>query len=106
MKYSIEIKESARKGAVEAFLYYEDKQPNLGDRFLDKMALLLLLLLLLLLNEISKHPKHYPEKYKQFRQALIKPFPYIIIFEMVDYTIVVYKVINAKRNPKKFYKVN
>lgn len=96
MKYSLEIKESARKGAVEAFLYYEDQKITLGDRFLDKMELLL--------NDISKHPKLYPEKYKQFRQALIKPFPYLIIFELVDARIVVYKVIYAKKQPHKFYK--
>lgn len=96
MKYQLEIKESARKGAVDAFLYYEDQQEKLGDRFLDKMELLL--------NDISRHPKLYPEKYKQFRQALIKPFPYLIIFEIIQSKIIVYKVILAKRNPKKFYK--
>lgn len=96
MKYSIEIKESAKKGAVEAFLYYEDQQVDLGNRFLDKMELLL--------NDISKHPKLYPEKYKQFRQALIKPFPYLIVFEIIQTQIIVYKVILAKRHPHKIYK--
>ncbi len=96
MKYQVEIKESARKGAVDAFLYYEDQQIALGDRFLDKMELLL--------NDIVKHPKLYSEKHKQFRQALIKPFPYLIIFEIIQTTIVVYKVIYAKRNPNKLYK--
>lgn len=96
MKYSLAIKESARKGAVDAFLYYENQQANLGDRFLDKMELLL--------NNITKQPKLYSEKYKQFRQALIKPFPYLIIFEIIEETIVVHKVIYAKRNPNKLYK--
>ena len=96
MKYSIEIKESARKGVVEAFLYYENQQLALGKRFLDKLELLLI--------EISKHPKLYAEKYKQFRQALIKPFPYLVTIEIIDTTIVVHKVIYAKRNPVKLYK--
>jgi hypothetical protein len=58
----------------------------------------------LLLNNISKQPKLYSEKYKQFRQALIKPFPYLIIFEIIEETIVVHKVIYAKKNPNKLYK--
>lgn len=96
MKFSIEIKESAKKGAIDAFLYYESQQKHLGERFLDKMELVL--------NDISKHPKLYPEKYKSFRQALIKPFPYLIIFEMTDQSIIVYKVVFAKKNPGKLYK--
>ncbi len=96
MKYLIEIKESARKGAVEAFLYYESQQQYLGDRFLDKMELQL--------NHVSKHPKLYSEKYKQFRQTLIKPFPYLIIFEIIETTVVVHKVIFAKKHPNKIYK--
>jgi hypothetical protein len=96
MKFSIEIKELAKKGAIEAFLYYESQQKQLGERFLDKMELVL--------NGISNHPKLYPEKYKSFRQALIKPFPYLIIFEIIDQSIIVYKVVFAKRHPDKLYK--
>lgn len=96
MKYRIEIKESARAGAAEAFLYYEEQQSGLGHRFLDKLELLL--------HQIAKHPKHYHEKYKHFRQALVKPFPYLIIFEIEEAAIVVYKVINAARKPSKRYK--
>ncbi len=58
----------------------------------------------LLLNNIAKQPKLYPEKYKQFRQALVRPFPYLIIFEIIEQTIVVHKVIAAKKNPIKRYK--
>jgi transcription antitermination factor NusA-like protein len=96
MNYGIEIKETAREDAVEAFLYYEGRQPGVGNRFLDKMELLL--------SDIEKHPKHYQEKYKQFRQALIKPFPYLIVFEIDAKIIVVHKVINAARHPRKRYK--
>ena len=96
MKYRIEIKETAREGAAEAFLYYEEQQSGLGYRFLDKLELLL--------HQITKHPKHYQEKYKHFRQALIKPFPYLIIFETEENAIIVYKVINAARKPSSRYK--
>lgn len=72
MKYRVEIKETAREGVAEAFLYYEEQQRGLGYGFLDKLELLL--------HQIAKHPKHFQEKYKHFRQALVKPFPYLILF--------------------------
>ena len=93
MTYLIEIKETAREGAVNAFLYYEEQQTGLGNRFLDKLELLLV--------TVGKNPQHFQKKYNQFRQALIKPFPYLIIFEVDKNVIVVYKVINASRHPKK-----
>ena len=96
MNYGIEIKETAREGSAEAFLYYEEQQFGLGNRFLDKLELLL--------HEIAKHPKLYQQKYKQFRQAQIKPFPYLIIFEIDGMVVVVHKVINAVRHPKRRYK--
>lgn len=96
MKYKKEIKESARDGAVEAFLYYEGKQDGLGDTFLDAMETLI--------NRIVADPKLFQIRVKTFRQAIIKPFPYLIIFEIEQETVIVYKVILAKKHPKKFYK--
>ena len=55
MNYGIEIKETATEGSAEAFLYYEEQQFGLGNRFLDKLELLL--------HEIAKHPKLYQQKY-------------------------------------------
>ena len=36
MKYTLEIKESAKEGVIEAVLYYENQQEHLGVRFLDR----------------------------------------------------------------------
>lgn len=78
------------------FCIMKINKTGLGERFLDKMELAL--------SDVSKHPKLYPEKHKSFRQALIKPFPYLIIFEMIDQSIIVYKVVFAKWHPDKLYK--
>ncbi len=96
MRYKKEITESARSGAIEAFLYYENKQTGLGDRFLDKMEILI--------NRIAEEPEHFQEKHKTFRQAIIKPFSYILIYEIEKSSVVIYKVIYGGKNPKKFYK--
>ena len=81
---------------TEAFLYYESQQEGLGGRFLDCVELAIL--------EITRHPFTYQKKYNQFRTALLKPFPYLIFFEVVAKNVVVYKVLHAQRNPRKYFK--
>ncbi len=96
MKLSIEIREEAREEIASAYLYYELTQEGLGKRFLDSFENAL--------DSISISPLGYAMKYKNLRFKLIKPFPYLIIFEVELARIVVYQVINAKRHPSKRYK--
>jgi hypothetical protein len=95
MKFSIEVRESATESIAAAFLYYERKQVGLGHRFLicwEKH-----------LEIVGKEPELFQKKYKNFRQALIKPFPYHIVFEIEKMSVIVYKVVYAGRHPGKRY---
>jgi hypothetical protein len=96
MKYTLEILESARDNVVEAFLYYEGKQPGLGERFLDCWEKQL--------KALQLEPNLFQKRYKDFRQVLIKPYPYHIIYEIDNTVIVIYKVIYAGRHPRMRYK--
>jgi len=93
MIFSIEVKESANADIINAFLFYENKLPGLGTRFMDAWEDQL--------QELSHKPEIYQKKYKSFRQVLIKPFPYHIIYEIEAKKIVVYKVSYAGRHPRK-----
>jgi plasmid stabilization system protein ParE len=95
MKYSILVKESARNNITEAFLYYERKQEGLGERFLRAWERHL--------EFLQQEPNLYQKKYKDFRQVIIRPYPYHIIYELEEQVIVVYKVIYAGRHPRKRY---
>ena len=95
MKYILDVKTSAEKGVLEAFDYYEDKQKGLGDRFLDYWETHL--------DIIKQGPLSFQKKHKDFRQALIKPYPYHIIYEVEGNIITVYKVIFAGRSSHKRY---
>ncbi len=95
MKYILDIKETAKTGVFKAFDYYENKQEGLGDRFLDDWETHL--------DIIKQNPLLFQKKYKNFRQTLIKPYPYHIIYEVEEHLITVYKVIYAGRNPSKRY---
>lgn len=95
MNYKLDVKETADKDVVKAVRHYESKQEGLGVRFLNSWEQTL---------ELLKHdPNIYQKKYKNFRQILIKPFPYHIIYEVEQSTIVVYKVPYGGRHPRKRY---
>jgi plasmid stabilization system protein ParE len=93
MKYSLEIKEEAVLDIKEAYLYYEEQKVGLGNRFLETLESYL--------ERVQKYPEHYQIKRKPSREAFIKKFPYIIIYEIEEDKIIVYAVFNTWRNPAK-----
>ena len=75
--------------------WYESQQKGLGERFIDDWESTA--------NYILSNPLAFSKKIKSFRQAVLKNFPYLIIYEVVGNLIVIYAVINGKQRPKKRY---
>ena len=93
MSYSLEIKNEANLEITEAYLYYENKQIGLGEEFLSHLDIYF--------ARIKKNPEHFPQKRKPFREAFIKRFPYLVIYEITEYKVIVYSVFNTRQNPEK-----
>lgn len=93
MKYELEIKEEAYLDIKEAYDYYQENKVGLGERFLDTLEIYL--------ERVNKYPKHYQIKRKPYREAFIKDFPYVIIYEIEKSKIIVYAVFCTYKNPKK-----
>ncbi|HET8810265.1 MAG TPA: type II toxin-antitoxin system RelE/ParE family toxin [Flavobacteriaceae bacterium] len=93
MKFHLEIRTEARLEIFEAFLYYEDKRDNLGEEFLNHMGNYF--------DWIRKNPDHFPIKRRNYREAYVKRFPYLIIYEVVQEKVIVYSVFNTYQDPKK-----
>jgi len=93
MVYGLEIKEEAHLEIVEAFLYYEEKRTGLGEEFLMHLDTYF--------ERIKNNPKHFPQKRKPYREAFIKRFPFIIIYEIIKEKVIVYAVFNTWKNPEK-----
>ncbi len=96
MKYDIEIKDYADQEIMVAYIYYQDKRIGLGEEFLDHLTTYF--------NRIRKYPEHFPQKQKPYREAFIKRFPFLIIYEIEETKIVVYSVFNTWQSPKKKWK--
>ncbi|MBL7473727.1 type II toxin-antitoxin system RelE/ParE family toxin [Robertkochia sediminum] len=93
MGYLLEIKEEANREVVEAFVYYENKREGLGEEFLDDLDSYF--------SRITANPEHFPSRRKPYREAVIKRFPFIIIYEILENRIVVYSVFNTWQDPDK-----
>lgn len=93
MKYSLVILEEASDELDEISLYYEQIQQGLGVKFIDHWQKSL--------NEISKNPLAFQKIKKQYRSVLLQKFPYLVIYEEIGKTVVVYRLIHVKKHPRK-----
>ncbi len=93
MNYTFEIKEEAVVDMQEAYDYYEVRKSGLGKRFLNTLEEYF--------ETVQKNPQQYQIKRKPYREAFIKDFPYLIIYEIVASSIIVFAVFNTSRNPVK-----
>lgn len=73
--YKITFATLAETEIINAYNFYEDKQKNLGERFLAAMQTSI--------NSIKLNPFIYQRKHKHFREALVKKFPYFLVYEII-----------------------
>lgn len=92
MKNNFIILEEANLEIGEAFLWYENTQIGLGEKFLTTLESCF--------NSIISNPKIYAKKFKRYRQAVVKGFPYVVVYEVEKRKIVVYAVFHTSRKPK------
>lgn len=95
MSYKLHPLSGVDNDISNAVEWYESKQSGLGERFIDDWESTV--------TYIQSNPLAFSKKIKSFRQAVLKNFPYLIVYEIVDNLIVIYAVINGKQHPKKRY---
>lgn len=94
--YQLIIKPSAIDMAKEAYQWYDEQQVGLGDLFLNELHNCY--------DKIETWPASYAKIKKEFRQIILQTFPYVIVFEIINNTVVVYAVFHTSRNPRKKFK--
>ncbi len=93
MKYELIIRDEAELEIIEATKYYETKQTGLGKRFLTYLQTYL--------DRIQTYPEHFYIKRNPFREAFMNKFPYLIIYELTENTVIVFSVFNTWQSPQK-----
>ena len=94
MNFKIIISTEAKKQTLDAFNYYENKQENLGEIFLQTIESLYL--------KLQKSPYNYSflSSQKDLRYTSISTFPFIIIFEILEDVVYIINVHNTHQARK------
>ncbi|CAL65059.1 type II toxin-antitoxin system RelE/ParE family toxin [Christiangramia forsetii] len=93
MKYNLDFIDEVNEDVANAYKFYESKRTGLGEEFLKHLETYF--------DRIQSEPFHFPEKRKPYREAFIKRFPYIIVYEIVEKSIIIYAIFNTWQDPDK-----
>jgi len=82
---------------LQSYLYYEEQQGGLGERFVNEV--------IVKAEQVKLFPKRYSSNKLPFRETMIKGFPFLIIYRYNSSTKYVFisSVFHSKRNPNKKY---
>ena len=93
MAYKLSISSEAFTDIDHAYFFYEDQQPRLGERFLFSIEQAY--------EKLTETPQHYGyiNNKKDLRDVRIKNFPFVIIYQIVQDSVLVLRVFNSSRKP-------
>lgn len=92
MSYRLIIRPEAELDIQDAFEWYEAQTSGLGSEFVRAVDACL--------SSTGRNPLAYPIIYKQTRRALVRRFPYGILYVLDQDVITVIACFHGKRNPK------
>ncbi|HWZ74100.1 MAG TPA: type II toxin-antitoxin system RelE/ParE family toxin [Casimicrobiaceae bacterium] len=85
------VRLAAAAEVEEAFSWYEQQRPGLGEEFLDVVDEAL--------REIAAYPLRQAVLFRDMRRLLLKRFPYAVFYRVYPGTIAVVACMHARRNP-------
>jgi plasmid stabilization system protein ParE len=83
----------AEEDADQGYFWYESKKIGLGREFLTAVDACL--------QKISRNPQSYQTIYKEYRRAVVRRFPYAIIYEATGTDVTIYAVFDSRQSPQK-----
>jgi len=99
MDYEIVFSSDVQTEMQESYDWYEEKQSELGERFIDVIESSVF--------AITRHPEAFQVRLNNFREYVVPKFPYLIVYEIVPEkkTIYILHVFNSYLKPDKKRKV-
>ena len=80
--------------AREAYLWYEERRPGLGEEFLECVDACL--------ERIRRNPELFEVVHEGYRRALVRRFPYVVFYEYARGRVTVYAIFHSAQNPDKW----
>jgi plasmid stabilization system protein ParE len=90
----VSLRPQAQAEARRAKVWYEEQVPGLGGQFVRALDAAV--------AAITEHPETFPKVYGEFRQCLIRRFPYSIYFRISEDAIVIIAVHHQRRDPARW----
>ena len=95
--YPVIFTQPARAELIDAQDWFENEAPDLGRRFRAAVNALI--------QSMSAKPRQFPVVYKSIRRALLRRFPYALLFVIeADDTLTVLACFHGSRNPAHWQK--
>ncbi|MFT5250912.1 MAG: plasmid stabilization system protein ParE [bacterium] len=91
--YNLIITPEAQNEIIEAYKWYESKSEGLGKRFFEALDVCF--------DSIKTNPTTYQKIHLNYRQALMKVFPFVVIYEQFNTDLVIFAVFNTYQDPQK-----
>ena len=91
MSLPLVIRRQARADFDEAFDWYEEQRPGLGVEFAGRVQAVF--------DSIAAMPEMHAPVYRDVRKALVRIFPYSVIYRIRGGRVVVLAVFHNKRDP-------
>ena len=93
MPYNIELRPLASQEIIEAYDWKELQREGLGVEFLEELEVFY--------ESLLHNPHAYAYYEEPVRQGKITRFPYVVVYEVFEFTIVIYSVFMERQNPDK-----
>ena len=94
--YRLAIKPRAIEMAKKAYQWYEEQQAGLGDLFASELESCY--------DRLETSPSLYAKIKGNYRQIILKAFPYVLVFEISHDEVIVYTVFHTRRSLRKEFK--
>jgi hypothetical protein len=97
MKYFLHYQEQVYEEIEQAWRYYEAKQSGLGDKLIEAV--------LRAERDILLSPLGYQIKYENYRTRIASPFPYVLVYQVIEKEIIIYQFfLSVQDTAKRFRK--
>lgn len=90
----VRIEPEAEAELAETAAWYENRSAGLGTEFLRAFGAMLPML--------EQNPEAYPIVYRSLRRAVMRRFPYNVIYRIDGDTVLVIACIHGKRHPRRW----
>jgi len=90
---SVLFAKEAEEEITEAYFWYEEREPGLGDRFLQTLKHTI--------QQAVIGPDLYPTRFDQIRKISLPKFPHSIYFDYDEQAIYVLAVFHKSRHPSR-----